>query len=104
MTNHDLTFQTSPIYTHPNIRDLTSNELHQRLEIIRNRRLITALEFQSAQAKRLDKEGDKLGEKWSKLRDRISTRIAKATEEVQKAEKELQQLIAISNQIANLEG
>lgn len=103
MTNHNLTFQTSEIYTHPNIRQLSIDQLHDRLTIIRNRRLITAIEFQSAQAKRLDKEGDKLSEKWSKLRDRISTRIAKATEEVEKAEKDLQQLTAISNQLAVLE-
>lgn len=101
---HDLTFQNGPIYTHPNIRQLTAEELHNRLDVIRNRRLITAIEFQSAQAKRLDKEGDKLSEKWSKLRDRVSTRIAKATEEIEKAEKELQQLTAISNQLFILEG
>lgn len=99
----ELTFQQNELYTHPSIRQLTAEQLDQRLSAIRSRRLITAIEFQTAQNKRLDKEGGKLSEKWAKTRDAISTKLARAQEDIEKAEKLLEQLAAISSQLTILE-
>lgn len=99
----DLTFTSSPLYTHPTIRSLSSEELHERLGAIRVRRLLVAREFQSNQLKRLDKEGSKLSEKWTKLSARIETRLNKVTDEIIKAEKELEELGRLSNQTSLLE-
>src|SRR5689334_16714342 len=99
-----LTFSsTNDLYTHPNIRSLTAEQLHFRLTATRQRRLITAIDFQTAQTKRLDKEGNKLSDQWAKLRDRISTDIVKATELLEKSEAGITKLNQLSNQIAILE-
>jgi len=104
MTTETLTFNQDAVYTHPNIRNLTHDQLHQKLDMIRNKRLITAMEFKTAQEKRMDKEGLKLSEQWAKLRDRTLTRMAKVNEELDKAEGEIRKLIEISNQLSHLEG
>lgn len=96
-------FASTVLYTHPSIRDLTSAQLHDRLAAIRQRRLITAVEFQTAQTKRLDKEGNKLSDKWTKLSLRIDARLLSANEAIKKAEQELQELGRISNQLSILE-
>ncbi len=98
-----LNFNQSPIYTHPSIRDLSANELHERLTRLRNRRLVAALEFRSKKLDRLDKEGTKLSEQWGKLVDRLSSKIAKLEEDIDKVDDELKKLEKLSNQIKVLE-
>lgn len=102
-TKSAFNFPSGQLYTHPNIRNLTASQLHDRLSQIRQRRLITAVEFQTAQTKRLDKEGNKLSEKWTKLAARIEARLLTANEAVKKAEHELEELGRISNQLSILE-
>jgi ABC-type Fe3+-hydroxamate transport system substrate-binding protein len=100
MTN---TFQQSEVYTHPNIRNLTVDQLHARLTATRQRRLITAIEFQSAQTKRIDKEGSKLSDQWLKAHDQTLTQLAHATAAVEKAEKLIAKMQQLSNQLAVIE-
>ena len=96
-------FTKGSIYTHPSLRDLTQDQLHERLSRIRNRRLVAALEFKTKQHVRLDSEGSKLSEQWSKLRDRISTKLAQMEEAVDKIDDDLLKLEKLSNQLKNLD-
>lgn len=96
-------FTKGSIYTHPSIRDLTQDALRERLNRIRNRRLVAALEFKTKQHVRLDSEGSKLSEQWARLRDRISTKLAQMEETVDKIDDELLKLEKLSNQLKNLD-
>ena len=96
-------FTQGELYTHPSIRDLSQDQLRERLTRIRNRRLVAAIEFKTKQHVRLDNEGGKLAEQWTKLRDRLSTKLAKWEEEADKIDEELQKLEKLSNQLSLLD-
>lgn len=91
------------IYTHATIREVTHSELVERLTRIRQRRLIAAIEFKSASQLRIAKEHAKLVEKWEKLAAKLSKVEYSIVEQIDKFEKEINQLIQISNQAKILE-
>jgi valyl-tRNA synthetase len=93
----------SPIYTHPTLRTTTHETLRDRIEQIRARRLVAAMEFKSAEANRLKKEHGKLTEKWEALAAKLSKKEYSLQEEVEKFEADLNKLIQIHNQMSVLE-
>lgn len=104
-TRHNVfEFQKGELYTHPSLRDLSQDGLRERLNRIRNRRLVAAIEFRSKQHTRLDSEGSKLSDQWNKLRDSLSTKLAQWEEAADKIDEGLQKLEKISNQMKLLEG
>ena len=92
-----------PLYTHPTLRTTTQEELAGRLEAIRARRLVAAIEFKSAEANRLAREHATLGAKWTALASKLSKHEYAIREQIEKFEKELNQLIQLNNQMATLE-
>lgn len=94
---------SSPLYTHPIFRTTAQEELAGRLEAIRARRLVAAIEFKSAEANRLAREHATLGAKWTALASKLSKHEYAIREQIEKFEKELNQLIQLNNQMATLE-
>lgn len=93
----------TPLYTHPNIREKTHDELLARLDQIRSRRLVAALEFKAAEQNRLEKEHGKLTTQWETLASKLSKKEYALREEIEKFEKDLNKLIQIHNQMKVLE-
>jgi len=65
------------LYIHPNIRNLTADKLHLMIEANRQRRLITAIEANTARQRNLSKMIKRDAEKYTKIGDRLVTRLAK---------------------------
>lgn len=93
----------TPLYTHPNIRDLAHDKLAERLDIIRGKRLVAAQEFRTQLALRLEKEHTKLGEQWERLAASMSKRVEALKEAVDKFDADLNKLQQISNQMKVME-
>jgi len=91
------------IYTHPKIREKTHHELLERLDQIRGRRLVAAMEFKTAERSRLDKEHDKLSDQWTKLAAKLSKKEYSIREDIEKFEADVNKLIQIHNQASVLE-
>lgn len=83
------------VYRHPNIRDLSQSELLDRLDNIRNRRLLAALDYREAHAAKMTKLGTKLAEQWEDLDEKNRLKLVKINEMISALEKavEKQQLI-----------
>lgn len=83
------------VYRHPNIRDLSQSELLDRLDNIRNRRLLAALDYREAHAAKMTKLGTKLAEQWEDLDEKNRLKIIKINELIGALEKavEKQQLL-----------
>ncbi len=91
------------IYTHPKIREKTHSELLERLEQIRGRRIVSAMEFKTALQHRLEKEHDKLSDQWTKLAAKLSKKEFSIREDIEKFEQDVNKLIQIHNQASVLE-
>ena len=102
MTDTSVVEEQTP-YSHPKLREMTHEKLLQNLEEIRARRLVAALEFKTAEANRLEREHDKLTDKWNALAAKLSKKEYAIREEIAKFEQEVNKLIAISNQMKIME-
>jgi len=87
------------IYSHPTIHEKTHDELLFRLDQIRNRRLVAAIEYRTAAEKRMEKENAKLTDQWEKLRDRLQAKIIKLDMDINDIEKGIQKMTEISHKI-----
>lgn len=99
----DTLFTESKLYTLPDIRAHTIEQLQDRLEIIRQRRLVTAIEFQSKMEHKLNKEGHKLTEQWTKAAARIAKKIEDINADFAVIDKELQKLTELHHKLSILE-
>ena len=83
------------VYQHPNIRDLSMNDLLDRLDNIRNRRLLAALDYRQAHEAKMLKLGTKLAQQWEDLDEKNRLKMLKITNDIVALEKsvEKQQLI-----------
>lgn len=89
----------SELYSHPRLREITHEQLLQRLEAIRDRRLITAIAFKNAEEKKAAKLAAQLDEKWQKLDERARRYLEKAEEELDKADRTIKQMVETSNHL-----
>lgn len=83
------------VYQHPNIRDISMSELLDRLDVIRNRRLLAALDYRQAHEAKMMKLGTKLAAQWEDLDEKNRLKVKKINEMIEALEKavEKQQLI-----------
>ncbi len=94
---------TEPLYTHPTLRTAREDDLRNRLENIRSRRLVAALEHQQLATIRIEKEHTKLNDKWEASESRISKKLYKIMEDIEAVDKELTKLTQLHNQLTLLE-
>lgn len=91
------------LYQHPNIRDLTAEQIHIRIDALRNQRLITAIEADNARKIKLTKMAVKDQDKYNKLGDRLATRLAKITELLVQCDQDLIGMQRLSSNLGLIE-
>lgn len=95
---------TEGLYTHPNIRDVTRSELEMRLEALRGRRLLVAIEARDKIGEKLRKERTKADQQWNKAAERVQKRLLKMNEDIERTETDLKKMATLDHQLAGLEG
>lgn len=93
-----------PIYTHPDIRTLSHEKLLSRLQNIRDRRLVNAIQYESARVARAHKAGATLQLQWEKINETNRLALYKIDDALDKFEKSLSKQIEISHKISLVEG
>lgn len=96
----DLTFDDNALYTPPDIRKVEIATLSNRLETVRQRRLIAAVEYQKKATARVDKEANKFAEQYTKLRERLEKKMTSIREDLDAFDRDLNKLIDLSNKLA----
>jgi methylthioribose-1-phosphate isomerase len=91
------------LYQHPNIRDLTAEQLHTLIEAKRNQRLLTAIEVDNARKRKLTKIGTKDLERYNKLGDRCATRLAKISDLLAQCDQDLVNMQKLSSSVGLVE-
>lgn len=92
-----------PLYQHPNMRDMTADQLHTMIEAKRQQRLITAVEVNNARQKKLTKMAAKDQERYNKIGDRAVTRLAKIADMLAQCDADLIQMQRLSSNIGLVE-
>ena len=92
-----------PIYNHPNIKSLRHQDLIDRLEDIRNRRLLAALDFKAAKEAKMARLADKLKEQYDKLEQKILVKLSKVESDINMLDNDINKLISISHKTALME-
>jgi hypothetical protein len=91
------------IYNHPKLRDLSHADLHDRLDNIRNRRLLAAMDWKDAHTAKMIKLGTKLAEQWQDLDDKNRLRLYKIDELITALEKSTEKQVAIHHKLVMAE-
>ena len=87
------------LYQHKNLRDMTAEEVRLIINSKRDQRLITAIEAQTARAKKITKMSEKDQERYTKLGDKLATRLAKISEMLDMCDVDLQSMQSLSNNL-----
>lgn len=88
------------IYSHPKLREVAHEELIFRLDNIRNRRLVAALEHKALVAAKREKASIKLKTQYAKLGDDIRRHLNKLDEAMDKIDRDLGKLIEIGHRMS----
>lgn len=88
------------IYTHPTIRSQTHDWLMQRLQETRDRRLVVALQYESARKTKLQQLSYTLSAQWEKQRDSCDNKLQKIDEELDKLERGISKMIEIAHKLS----
>lgn len=88
------------MYNHPDIRTQTHDQMRFRLDQIRNRRLVAAIEFKSVQDAKTEKLDAKLGDQWEKLSIRCAKKLEKINEELNDIDQILKKLVDLNHKKA----
>lgn len=87
------------LYQHKNLRDMTAEEVRLIINSKRDQRLITAIEAQTARAKKITKLSAKDQERYGKIGDKLATRLAKISEMLDMCDADLNQMQSLSNNL-----
>ena len=96
--------EQSPIYDHPTIRSLKHDELTERLQQIRDRRLVAAIQYESVRKTKLEKLSLSLMDKWEKQDERNRLALIKIDEAIDKFEAGINKQIQIAHDLTLTEG
>jgi hypothetical protein len=109
MTEQIVDLDTDPvgampaIYNHPKLRDLSQTELYERLEDVRNRRLLAAMDFKDAHTKKMMKLGHKLASQWEDLNQKNLVKLHKIDEAITALEKAVEKQVGIHHKLTMAE-
>ena len=96
--------EASPIYTHPDIRSSKHEWLLQRLQMVRDRRLVSAILYERERVSKVHKIGSKLQVQWEKLNESNRLKLHKIDEAIDAFDRAVDKQIMISHQLALVEG
>ena len=91
------------IYTHPTLRTKSHDQLLIRLQGIRDRRLLAAIEHKSAADARQAKLADKIADQWEKLNERNKNKLAKISQELSDLEASINRQIELGHKLSIVE-
>lgn len=92
-----------PIYQHKTARELSITEYRNIVEASRNKRLVQAIEFESARQRKNQATISKLSEKWTKLDERLANKAAAIDKALNDFDDYLNKLVEINNQLTIME-
>jgi multidrug resistance efflux pump len=88
------------IYTHPNIREIAHEELIFRLDNIRNRRLVAAIEYKALATAKKEKATAKLRSQYEALSDKIRRNLNKVDEQMETIDRDLGKLVELGHRMS----
>lgn len=94
----------SPLYNHPTLRSISHDALVERLQQIRDRRLVAAIQYESVRKTKLEKLSLSLREKWEKQDERNRLALIKIDEMIDKFDASLRKQIQIAHDLTLTEG
>lgn len=93
----------SQLYTHPNIREKTHEQLLFRLDIIRNRRLVAAIEYKADSDRKRAQISAKLLSQYAALNDRNRLKLNKIFEMIEDVDRSIGKQIELSHKMSIVE-
>ncbi len=87
------------IYSHPKLEQLTLDQLRLRLDAIRNRRLIAAINFKTTAEQRISVYNSKVGDQRDRLVLKTQRDIDAVDEKIAKIEEAISKIISLDNQL-----
>ena len=88
------------IYTHPKLREVSHEELIFRLDNIRNRRLVAALEHKALVNAKKEKVTIKLRSQYEKLADDVRRQLTKLEEGIEKTDRAIGKLVELGHRMS----
>jgi hypothetical protein len=92
-----------PLHQRANIRDLTAEALRQHIDQRQHQRLLIAIETHKLRQAKLAKASETQQQRYTKLGDRMSTRLAKVDAMLADLERDLIALQSMSNALGHYE-
>lgn len=99
MFDVDSEIDKSPLYTHPTIRSERHEYLLNRLQQIRDRRLVTALQYESARVDKLQRLNATLSAQYEKVDERNRLDLVKVDELIDKLERGISKQIELAHKL-----
>lgn len=87
------------LYQHKNMRDMTAEQAQQLINQKQDQRLLTAIEAKNAREAKITKLSAKDQEKYTKIGDKLATRLAKIGEMLDMCDADLRSMQSISNNL-----
>lgn len=95
--------ENSPIYTHPDLRSSNHEWLLARLQMVRDRRLVSAILYERERVSKVHKIGSKLQAQWEKLNEANRLKLHKIDEAIDALDRAVSKQVMISHQISLVE-
>ena len=90
----------SPLYNHPTLRSSSHEFLSERLQQIRDRRLVAAIQFEAVRKTKVERLNLSLREKWERQNERNRLALTKIDEAIDKFEASMRKQMDIAHNIA----
>lgn len=91
------------LFTHPNIREQSVEQLQLRIKQKQDQRLLAAIQAQTLRHEKLAKVAAKDQDKYTKLGDRLATRLAKIELDLQRCEDDLMTMQKLAGEMSLIE-
>lgn len=85
------------LYSHPTIREATHDELTARLQQIRDRRLVAAIQYEQVRKTKVEKLDARLREQWEKQDERNRLALLRVDEAIDRLDRGIQKQIEIAH-------
>lgn len=99
-----MTDTETAIYTHPTIHSITHEQLLNRLQQIRDRRLVAAIQFEAVRKTKLEKLSAKLQQQWETQNQRNLVALQKIDEAIDRLDKGIAKQIQIAHNVELTDG
>lgn len=89
----------SPLYNHPTLRSSSHEFLTERLQQLRDRRLVAAIQYEAVRKTKVERLNASLREKWERQNERNRLSLAKIDEAIDKFEASVRKQAQISHDL-----